>query len=79
MASLKLRGINPSTREEALSMMQDYWRCRMAIATAAMAIATVVMAATTAVVSIGAMSSIHGLNLLGVGDMPRQQWARWQY
>ena len=34
MASLKLRGINPSTREEALSMMQDYWRCRMAIATA---------------------------------------------
>ena len=34
MASLKLRGINPSTREEALSMMQDYWRCRRAIATA---------------------------------------------
>ena len=34
MASLKLRGINPRTREEALSMMQDYWRCRMAIATA---------------------------------------------
>eukprot|EP01043_Picozoa_sp_COSAG02_P037437 COSAG02_NODE_2807_length_7985_cov_659.432412_8_plen_639_part_00 len=33
MASLKLRGIIPHNREEALSMMQDYWRCRMALAT----------------------------------------------
>ena len=34
MASLKLRGIVPHTREEALSMMRDYWGCRLALATA---------------------------------------------
>ena len=34
MASLKLRGVVPHSREEALLMMQSYWRCRMALATA---------------------------------------------